>query len=54
MTKDQKKDIQKQEARDGRIVVNKEKETLVHPFTTYMYSNNGKGDLYESVVNPVS
>ena len=48
-TKDQKDNLRKQEAKDGKIVVEKEEEKLP-TLTTYKYSKNGKGDLYESVL----
>ena len=47
-TKSQKTDIKKLEAKDGKIILNKEER--IPPFTTYKYSKNGKGDLYESVL----
>jgi hypothetical protein len=47
-TKSQKTDIKRLEAKDGKIVLNKEER--IPPFTTYKYSKNGKGDLYESVL----
>src|SRR4051812_6696150 len=47
-TIDQKNDIKKLEAEDGKIIV--EKEERIPTFTTYKYSKNGKGDLYESVL----
>ena len=54
-TRDQKDNLRKQEARDGKVVVKKErvsdKEELLPPaFTTYKYSQNGKGDPYESIL----
>ena len=49
-TKDQKKDLNKQEARDGKIVVVKKEEEKLPTLTTYKYSKNGKGELYESVL----
>jgi hypothetical protein len=47
-TRDQKTDLQRQGARDGKIVLKKDEP--VPNFTTYKYSKNGKGDLYESVL----
>ena len=48
-TKSQKADLKKQEARNGKISFDKEEERIP-TFTTYKYSKNGKGDLYESVL----
>ena len=54
ITEEQKREIQRQEARDGKIVVKKDKdrdkEERLPTLTTYKYSKNGKGDLYESVL----
>lgn len=47
-TKSQETDIKKLEVKDGKIVLNKEEQ--LPPFTTYKYSKNGKGDLYESAL----
>ena len=47
-TRDQKKELKKQEAKYGKIVVKKEEP--LPTLTTYKYSKNGKGDLYESVL----
>jgi hypothetical protein len=49
-TKDQKEDLKKQEARDGKIVVVKQEDEKLPTLTTYKYSKNGKGVLYESVL----
>ena len=53
-TREQKKELQKQEARDGKVVVKKDKdeeeEEKLPTLTTYKYSNNGKGNLYESIL----
>jgi hypothetical protein len=49
-TKDQRKDLQKQEARDGKMVVVKKEEEKLPTVTTFKYSKNGQGDLYESVL----
>ena len=53
-SREQKKELQKQEARDGKVVVkkvkDKDEEEKLPTLTTYKYSNNGKGNLYESVL----
>ena len=49
-TKSQKTDINRLEAKDGKIVVNNKDEEKLPTLTTYKYSKNGKGDLYEAVL----
>ena len=53
ITEEQKREIKRQEAKEGKIVVaenNEDKDEKLPTLTTYKYSKNGKGDLYESVL----
>ena len=54
VTEEQRNEIKKLEAKYGKIVIKKDrdndKEKRIPTLTTYKYSKNGKGDLYESVL----
>lgn len=52
-TREQKREVQKLEAKVGKVVIKKDKDKdkeQLPAFTTYKYSNNGKGNLYESIL----
>ena len=54
VTEEQRNEIKKLEAKYGKIVIKKDrdndKEKRIPTLTTYKYSKNGKGNLYESVL----